>query len=113
MCTLRVEILYCGTCEADACGVTDGTQRRTTRADACVMGATSRRHTHARSEKREAWTRVIDASSREEKSFLVARARDERAEGVAREWTTRRRGAGPRATRIRIARARGRRAGGR
>ena len=65
MCTMRVEIVYCGTCETDACGVTDGTQRRTTRADDDSRDVET---AHARA-KREAWTRVIDAFSREEKKF--------------------------------------------
>ena len=62
MCTLRVKHVYCVTRDAYACG-------DDARADARLIRATSRRHTRARSEKREAWTRVIDASSREEKKF--------------------------------------------
>ncbi len=59
MCTIRVEIVYCGTCETDACGVTDGTQRRTTRADACDSRDVETAHARA---KRQA--RSVDASDR-------------------------------------------------
>ena len=62
MCTLRVKHVYCGTRDAYACG-------DDARADARLMRARSRRHTRARRETRRAWTRAIDASSREEKKF--------------------------------------------
>ena len=82
------------------------TRARATR-DGCARDVET---AHARA-KRDASS--VDASDRREKAgrkhfFVVARGSDARAEGVARAWTTRRRGAGPRATRIRIARGRGR-----
>ena len=89
------------------------TRARATR-DGCARDVET---AHARA-KRDASS--VDASDRREKAgrkkeffFVVARGSDARAEDVARAWTTRRRGAGPRATRIRIARGRGGRGRGR
>ena len=88
------------------------TRARATR-DGCARDVET---AHARA-KRDASS--VDASDRREKAgrkkifFVVACGSDARAEGVARAWTTRRRGAGPRATRIRIARGRGGRGRGR
>ena len=66
MCALRVKHVYCGTRDAYACG-------DDARADARLMRARSRRHTRARRETRRAWTRAIDASSREGRACVCAR----------------------------------------